>query len=82
MPPIGNRKTQNLYIIPAIIFAIVIVFIFCYIPGLQSVIATTQVPVENWFLPMTFGLGILVYDEVRKFCVRRYPNSLIARVAW
>jgi len=82
MPPIFNRKTQNLYIIPAIIFAIVIVFIFCYIPGLQSVISTTQVPVENWFIPFTFGLAILLYDEVRKFCVRRYPNSLIARLAW
>ena len=31
----------------------------CYIPGLQRSILTTQVPVEHWFLPAAFGLGLL-----------------------
>jgi sodium/potassium-transporting ATPase subunit alpha len=64
------------------VFAIVVVFIFCYIPSLQTTIATRAVPVEYWFLPASFGLGLLMLDETRKYCVRTWPNGLLARIAW
>jgi sodium/potassium-transporting ATPase subunit alpha len=64
------------------VFAIVIVFIFCYIPGLQTTIGTRTVPVEYWFLPAAFGLGLLSIDEARKYCVRRWPNGFLAKIAW
>jgi sodium/potassium-transporting ATPase subunit alpha len=64
------------------IFAIVVVFIFCYIPSLQDVIDTRTIPVEHWFLPAAFGLGLLMIDETRKYCVRTFPNSFIAKMAW
>lgn len=54
----------------------------CYIPGLQNSVATTTVPVEHFFLPVAFGLGLLFLDEVRKYCVRRWPNGLLAKIAW
>ncbi len=81
-PPAFNKATQNLYLFPAILFAVVIIFIFCYIPGLQTSVNTTQVPVENFFLPMAFGFGILVLDEARKFAVRKWPGGLLAKIAW
>lgn len=64
------------------IFAIVVVFIFCYIPSLQRVIDTRTIAVEYWFLPAAFGLGLLLLDEARKYCVRTWPNGLFARMAW
>lgn len=81
-PPVGKRATQNLYLFPAILFALVIVFIFCYIGDVQNVIASAQVPVIHWFLPMAFGLGLLGLDEMRKFGVRRWPRGFLARIAW
>ncbi|OCK75312.1 calcium ATPase [Lepidopterella palustris CBS 459.81] len=81
-PPIFNRATQNLLLFPAMLFAIGIIFIFCYIPGLQNVLSTTRVPVENFFLPAAFGLGILGLDEGRKFAVRKWPQGVLARLAW
>ncbi|KAF2110504.1 hypothetical protein BDV96DRAFT_528108 [Lophiotrema nucula] len=81
-PPILNKETQNLLLFPAMLFAIVVVFIFCYIPSLQRTILTTEVPVEHWFLPAAFGLGLLMLDEGRKYCVRRWPNGVLARIAW
>lgn len=81
-PPIGRKATQNWYLFPAILFALVIIFIFCYIPGLQDVIASTTIPVEHWFLPMAFGLGLLCLDELRKCGVRRWPRGILARLAW
>ena len=73
---------QNLSLFPAMIFAIIVVFIFCYIPALQRVIDTRTVSVEHWFLPAAFGMGLLLLDETRKYCVRTWPNGLLAKIAW
>jgi sodium/potassium-transporting ATPase subunit alpha len=73
---------QNWLLFPSMIFAIVVVFIFCYIPSLQATIATREVPVEYWFLPASFGLGLLTLDEARKYCVRTWPNGFLAKIAW
>ena len=81
-PPAFNKATQNLYLFPAILFAVVMTFIFCYIPGLQRSVNTTKVPVEHFFLPMAFGFGILLFDEGRKFGVRKWPHGLLAKIAW
>ncbi|KAH4073607.1 hypothetical protein HBI81_060200 [Parastagonospora nodorum] len=81
-PPILNKGTQNWLLFPSMVFAIVVVFIFCYIPSLQETIGTREVPVEYWFLPAAFGLGLLMLDEGRKYCVRTWPNGLLARIAW
>ncbi|KAH7381738.1 hypothetical protein BKA66DRAFT_419220 [Pyrenochaeta sp. MPI-SDFR-AT-0127] len=81
-PPLFNKDTQNWTLFPAMIFAIVVVFIFCYIPSLQNTIGTREVPVEYWFLPAAFGFGLLVLDEARKYCVRTWPNGFLAKIAW
>ncbi|OBZ79410.1 Sodium/potassium-transporting ATPase subunit alpha-A [Grifola frondosa] len=54
----------------------------CYIPWFQKVFQTRGVPVEFYFIPITFGLGLLFLDEVRKYLVRKYPQSIIAKLAW
>ncbi len=81
-PPAFNKETQNLYLFPALAFSLVVAFIFCYIPALQNVLGSTQVPVEYWFLPMAFGIAILSLDELRKAAVRRWPGGLLAKAAW
>ncbi|KAI2640056.1 hypothetical protein GGS21DRAFT_394698 [Xylaria nigripes] len=81
-PPIFNPKTQNWYIFPAIIFSLLMAILWLYIPQLHSVLGTVPVPVENWFIPFGFGLFILLLDEARKYVVRGYPNSIIAKMAW
>ncbi|KAJ4357538.1 uncharacterized protein N0V89_002114 [Didymosphaeria variabile] len=81
-PPIFNKKTQNLLLFPAMIFAIVVVFIFCYPPSVQEAIVTTTIPVEYWFFPVAFGIGLLMLDEARKWAIRTWPHGLLARFAW
>jgi len=46
------------------------------------VLATSRVPVEYFFLPAAFGLGILGLDEGRKAAVRRWSGGWVARCAW
>ena len=57
-------------------------FIWLYIPTIQEAIGTADVSFRYWFLPMAFGLIILLLDEGRKFCVRKRPNGLLAKWAW
>ncbi|KAL3429013.1 hypothetical protein BDV09DRAFT_203411 [Aspergillus tetrazonus] len=81
-PPIFNKETQNLLLFPAMLFALGATFIFCYIPELHRSIDTTAVPVENFFLPIAFGLGLLFLDEAKKYSVRRWPDGIAAKIAW
>lgn len=81
-PPAFNKATQNLYLFPAIVFALVIAIFFLYLKPIQAAVGTTTVPVEYYFLPMTFGLAILFMDEARKWAVRTYPRGFFAKIAW
>lgn len=81
-PPAFNKMTQNLYLFPAIAFSLVMAIFWLYIPQLQSVLGTSQVPVEHFFLPAAFGLAILFLDEARKWSVRKWPNGVLAKCAW
>ncbi|APA07783.1 hypothetical protein SS1G_00628 [Sclerotinia sclerotiorum 1980 UF-70] len=81
-PPAFNKATQNLWLFPAIIFALVVIFIFLYIPGLTSAINSSPIPAEYFFFPLCFGMWILFTDEVRKLYVRKWPEGWLARVAW
>ncbi|RPD63077.1 sodium-potassium ATPase [Lentinus tigrinus ALCF2SS1-6] len=62
--------------------ALCIGIFFHYVPWFQKVFLTRQIPVEFFFIPITFGLGLLLMDEVRKVIVRQYPKSFLARVSW
>jgi sodium/potassium-transporting ATPase subunit alpha len=81
-PPLFNKNTQNLSLFGGILFALVFVFFWLYIPAFQRVFGTTSVPVQHFFLPMTFGLGVLFLDEARKYAVRRWPTGFFAMIAW
>uniref|UniRef100_A0A2D3UNA7 Related to PMR1-Ca++-transporting P-type ATPase located in Golgi n=1 Tax=Ramularia collo-cygni TaxID=112498 RepID=A0A2D3UNA7_9PEZI len=76
------QHSMNWLLFPAIIFALVIAIFFTYVPKFHNVLQTAIVPVAHWFLPFAFGMGILLLDEARKFLVRRYPKSILAKMAW
>jgi sodium/potassium-transporting ATPase subunit alpha len=64
-----------------LLFALVVGLIFTLVPGLEA-LGCDNVPVEYWFLPMAFGVGLLGLDELRKMMVRKYPGGFWARIAW
>lgn len=81
-PPAFDKATQNLYLFPAMAFALVMAVFWLYIPKLQQTLNTTSVPAEHFFLPATFGLGILFLDEARKWAVRKWPEGFLAKISW
>lgn len=73
-------RTRRLF--PAIAFACIMAIFWLYPPAFQRVLDTTAVPVEHWFLPMAFGLGLILLDEARKYFVRTRPRGILAKLAW
>ncbi|KAK0544159.1 hypothetical protein OC846_006169 [Tilletia horrida] len=81
-PPIFNRETQNLWMFPAMLVSLLIGIFISYIPAIQHVFLTREIRVEYFFIPMGFGIVMLSLDELRKLCVRTYPRSFLAKMAW
>lgn len=81
-PPIFSKQSSNPWLFVGMLFTILIAFLFNYIPKLASVIHAAEVPVEHWFLPVVFGLGLLFMDEARKWYIRMRPTSVLAKLAW
>jgi sodium/potassium-transporting ATPase subunit alpha len=73
---------QNLVIPFSMVSTIIICIICLYGPGLQNVFDTAPIPVMFWFIPFGLAVGNLLLDESRKLIVRRYPKSIIAKIAW
>ncbi|KAH9273379.1 hypothetical protein BASA83_004381 [Batrachochytrium salamandrivorans] len=51
-------------------------------PGIQTVFLTAAVPIKYWFIPLGFGAGLFILDEIRKLIARTYPKSIVAKIAW
>lgn len=81
-PPAFNKATQNLWLFPAILFFLIIIFVFLYIPGLTNAINSSPIPVEYLFFPVAFGIWVLFADEARKWWARRYPKGWVVWFAW
>ncbi|EME45193.1 hypothetical protein DOTSEDRAFT_71046 [Dothistroma septosporum NZE10] len=76
------QHSINWLLLPAICFGLVFAIFWTYVPAFHDTLQTAVVPAAHWFLPMAFGMGILLLDEARKLFVRRYPQGVLARIAW
>jgi len=77
-----HTPAKNLYIFPAAIVTLGIALFFCYIPWSQKVFQMRPVPAQHIFIPMIFGIALLMFDETRKYLVRNYPQGFLAKLAW
>ena len=93
-PPIGPRKTRNLYIFGAMAITLVLMLLFLLTSFFNKIFDTRAPSVEYWFIRTSafcvltdlvafgFGAGLVLWDETRKFFVRRYPRGFLAKIAW
>ncbi|KAM0747366.1 calcium ATPase [Meredithblackwellia eburnea MCA 4105] len=79
-PPIG--RSGNLFLFPAMFISLGCGIFFQYVPAIQRVFLTTNVPYYSFLLPVAYGIGVLALDETRKLAVRTFPGSFIAKIAW
>lgn len=48
-----------------------------YCPGTDAMLRMYPLEWSWWFIPMPFSLIIFVYDETRKYLIRRYPGGWV-----
>ncbi|KAJ3143270.1 hypothetical protein HDU90_000027 [Geranomyces variabilis] len=77
-----RKERRNLWLLLGIAVAFLIAVFVTEVPAIQSVFQTARVPIEFWLYPLPFAFGILFMDEARKLCVRAFPRSIVARIAW
>ena len=75
-------KARNLNVVYGILFSTSVGLVITQIPWFHLVFKTHPVPVKYVCPAIVFGLGLFLFDELRKFLVRRYPQSFVARMAW
>lgn len=64
----------------AIIIEILMINLFVYTPGVQYVMGTSAPPYHVWFYCVGVGIILWVYNEVRKYFIRHYPNNKAVKV--
>ncbi|KAI3577874.1 hypothetical protein IWW34DRAFT_740339 [Fusarium oxysporum f. sp. albedinis] len=77
-----SKAHRNPWLILSMLISLCIAIFVTEVPGIQNLFDTESVPIEFWLIPIPLGLGILLVDEIRKFIVRTYPKSFVARIAW
>eukprot|EP01083_Nonionella_stella_P005468 15819_1 len=64
----------------SMLFAVGICLVFLYLPC-NVVVQTSPIPFWFWCPALPFAMFIVVYDETKKFFVRKYPTGWLDRYA-
>ncbi|CAH2091106.1 unnamed protein product [Euphydryas editha] len=54
-----------------LIFEFSLACIVCYVPGINTFFRTYPLRLKWWFLALPFAVLMFVFDEFRKYCIRR-----------
>jgi sodium/potassium-transporting ATPase subunit alpha len=73
---------RNSHIFGAIVLSTLIAVVITQVKWFNDTFNTRPVPAVYIAPAIGFAGVIMVYDEIRKFIIRRYPNSFVAKIAW
>ncbi|KAK0396058.1 hypothetical protein QR680_001548 [Steinernema hermaphroditum] len=74
---------KNIVAVIAIIFEVLMLLFLVYTPGVQTWIGVSQPPTFVWAFPLVVGFVLLVFNEIRKYIIRRnFPSMLVRYIKW
>nr|AAB02615.1 Na,K-ATPase alpha subunit [Caenorhabditis elegans] len=62
-----------------LVFETALAWFMCYCPGLDNGLRMYGLRFSWWFCALPFSILIFVYDEIRRFLIRRYPGGWVER---
>ncbi|CAD5221584.1 unnamed protein product [Bursaphelenchus xylophilus] len=62
-----------------LLFETALAAFLCYCPGLDVALRMYGLRFSWWLLPLPFSILIFVYDEIRRYLIRRYPGGWVER---
>ncbi|VDK50044.1 unnamed protein product [Anisakis simplex] len=67
----------------AVIIEILLVVIFIYTPGVNYIMGASPPPYKAWFFSLGAGVCLWVFNETRKYFIRRWPyNNIVRMFKW
>uniref|UniRef100_A0A915Q025 Cation-transporting P-type ATPase C-terminal domain-containing protein n=1 Tax=Setaria digitata TaxID=48799 RepID=A0A915Q025_9BILA len=76
---IFNHGTQNIAAVFALLIEISLLNFMIYTPGVQHWLRVSHPPAFVWLFCLPVGIVLIVFNETRKWIIRQYPISYIAR---
>ncbi|KAK0042674.1 sodium/potassium-transporting ATPase subunit alpha-2 [Biomphalaria pfeifferi] len=70
---------NNHYLTFGILFETALAALLCYCPGLNSALEMAPLRFTWWLCALPYCILIFVYDEGRRFLIRRYPGGFMER---
>uniref|UniRef100_A0A915EEG3 P-type Cu(+) transporter n=1 Tax=Ditylenchus dipsaci TaxID=166011 RepID=A0A915EEG3_9BILA len=71
---------SNKFTIYAIVAEIILLLIYVYVPGVNTFLGGAPAPWQCWVVVGLFGIFVFGYNELRKYCIRRWPQNNIVRM--
>ncbi|KAJ1562114.1 hypothetical protein HK405_015740 [Cladochytrium tenue] len=71
----GPRR--NLFVVVGMVCTLLFGFLNVFTPGIQTVFLTGDIPVKFWFIPLSFAVGLLLMDEMRKLISPTANNAFL-----
>ncbi|CAD5223282.1 unnamed protein product [Bursaphelenchus xylophilus] len=69
----------NWYMNFGLVFETALAAFLCYCPGLDKALRMYGLRFSWWFPPLPFSIIIFLFDEVRRYLIRRYPGGWVER---
>ncbi|CAF1046094.1 unnamed protein product [Rotaria sordida] len=75
-------KGRNWYVFGAMSISVGIQILITKVKWFNRIFHTAPVPVKYVMPTLGFGMLWLIIDELRKYLIRKFPNSFLAKIAW
>ncbi|KAK2587327.1 hypothetical protein KPH14_003044 [Odynerus spinipes] len=76
---IFHQGMGNWFLNFSFVFEIIITGTLLYVPGTEKVLKTMPLDIY-WYWPcLPLGLFLWTYDELRRWCIRRFPGGIVER---
>uniref|UniRef100_A0A0K0EU29 Sodium/potassium-transporting ATPase subunit alpha n=1 Tax=Strongyloides venezuelensis TaxID=75913 RepID=A0A0K0EU29_STRVS len=74
-----HQGMSNWYLNFGLVFETFIAAFLCYCPGTDKGLRMYGLRFSWWFPALPFSILIFIYDEFRKFCIRKWPGCWIEK---
>ncbi|XP_069686798.1 sodium/potassium-transporting ATPase subunit alpha-like [Periplaneta americana] len=76
---IVHQGMNNWFLNFALVFETLLAAFLSYFPGMKTALKMYPLKLHWWFLALPWAMIIIIYDETRRYFIRRYPGGFYER---